>query len=171
MAGLCCNNRAWELANGPGPRRDLERALALAQRAVELAPGEAIYLNTLGVVLYRTGRYAEAIATLERSLAAGRGQSDAFDLFFLAMAHHRLGHQDQARDRYNRAVRWMQQPDNLDARTPGTWPASARRPRAVLAGHEGELPDDVFGACRIVSMTRREGENPRAVARRTAAYG
>ena len=36
----CCNNRAWELATGPAPRRDLERALALSRRALDLAPGE-----------------------------------------------------------------------------------------------------------------------------------
>ena len=114
---LCCNNRAWELANGPEPPRDLDRALALARRAVELAPGEAIYLNTLGVVQYRAGRYAEAIATLERSLAAGHGQSDAFDLFFLAMAHHRLGHRDQARDCFDRAVRWLGEQKSLTAQS------------------------------------------------------
>src|SRR5262249_7554133 len=54
---FCCNNRAWELAKGPEPRHDLERALTLARRAVELAHGEDSYLNTLGVVLYRLGRY------------------------------------------------------------------------------------------------------------------
>src|SRR5262249_40860877 len=36
LLAMCCNNRAWELANGPEPRRDLDRALALAQRAVAL---------------------------------------------------------------------------------------------------------------------------------------
>ncbi len=91
-----CNGRAWELANGPEPRRDLDRAVALGRRATDLVPGDAMSLNTLGVALYRAGRYDEAIGTLERSLAAGRGQSDAFDLFFLAMAHHRLGHRADA---------------------------------------------------------------------------
>src|SRR5207244_365474 len=88
---LCCNNLAWELASGPEPRRDMGRALELSRRAVALAPGQGVFLNTLGVVQYRASRYAEAITTLERSLAASQGQSDGFDLFFLAMAHHRLG--------------------------------------------------------------------------------
>ncbi len=46
---FCCNNRAWELATGPESTRDPKRALFLARRAVELAPGQSIFLNTLGV--------------------------------------------------------------------------------------------------------------------------
>jgi len=78
----CCNNRAWELATGPESTRDPEPMLKLARRAVELAPNESSYLNTLGVVQYRACRYAESVASLEQSLAAGRGQYDGYDLFF-----------------------------------------------------------------------------------------
>ncbi len=86
-----CNDYAWNLANATGSSRNPERALALARRAVELAPNQAHYLNTLGVAQYRAGQYAEAIATLDRSLAAGHGASDGYDLFFQAMAHWQLG--------------------------------------------------------------------------------
>ena len=89
---MALNDRAWTDATGPIAQRDPERAVALARRAVALAPGEQLTLNTLGVALYRAGQYAEAISVLERSLAAGKGEFDAFDLFFLAMAHHQLGH-------------------------------------------------------------------------------
>jgi uncharacterized protein HemY len=83
------------------------RVPALSRRAVALDPGLAAALNTLGVVQYRAGRYAEAIETLKRSLAAGHGHSDVRDLFFLAMAHRRLGHRDESRDRFDRGVRWL----------------------------------------------------------------
>ena len=66
-----------------------------------------VFLNTLGVVQYRMGRYDAAVATLERSLAANHGQLDGLDLIFLAMAHHRLGHRSEARACYDRAVRWI----------------------------------------------------------------
>ena len=100
------NNLAWRLATGPVALRDPGQALALAKKAVALTPGTAIYLNTLGVALYRTGHYLEAIATLEKSLAASKGESDSFDLFFLAMARHALGQVAQARADFDGALRW-----------------------------------------------------------------
>ena len=45
---MCCNNRAWELATGPESRRDLDRALPLARRAVELAPAQDMYPQHAG---------------------------------------------------------------------------------------------------------------------------
>ncbi len=116
VLAYCCNNVAWGLATARGSARDSQRALRLARRAVELSPA-AIYINTLGVTLYRVGQYAEAVATLEKSLAAGKGQSDAFDLFFLAMAHHKLGQADRARASLDRALRWRREHPNL----PGQW--------------------------------------------------
>ena len=106
------NNLAWRLATGPVALRDPEQALVLARKAVALTPGTAIYLNTLGVAQYRAGQYAEAIATLEKSLAASKGESDAFDLFFLAMARHKLGQIDQARADFDRALRWRREHPN-----------------------------------------------------------
>ena len=106
------NNLAWRLATGPAALRDPEQALVLARKAVALAPGTAIYLNTLGVAQYRAEQYAEAITTLEKSLAAGKGQSDAFDLFFLAMARHKLGQIDRARADLDRALRWRREHPN-----------------------------------------------------------
>jgi serine/threonine protein kinase/WD40 repeat protein/tetratricopeptide (TPR) repeat protein len=141
---LCCNNRAWELATGPGSQRDLTRALRLVERAVALTPGEGVSLNTLGVVQYRVGRYHEAIATLERSLAANRGQFDGFDLFFLAMAHQRLGHRDLARSCFDRAVRWVKEQKGLNPQYAGELAAFRAEAEAVLASRAGELPEDAF---------------------------
>jgi hypothetical protein len=75
------NKFASTLVSAPGLTHDPHRALSLARRAVELAPTQNIYLNTLGAAQYRAGQHAEAVATLEKSLAAGKGETDAFDLF------------------------------------------------------------------------------------------
>ncbi len=109
-----CNEYAWRLANAPGSSRNPERALTMARRSVELAPNQSMYLNTLGVALYRAGRHAEAIATLDRSLAAGHGAYDGYDLFFQAMAHWQLGDKPQALACFYKAVEWMKTPHQSD---------------------------------------------------------
>src|SRR5262249_25140785 len=107
------NNTAWRLATGASTSRDPVQALALARKAVELSPGTAIYQNTLGVAEDRVGQYAEAIATLEESVAASKGEFDAFNLFFLAMARCKLGQVARARGDFDRALRWRSEHPNL----------------------------------------------------------
>ncbi len=138
------NGAAWEFATGPIRKRDPERAVALARRAVALAPGQQLTLNTLGVSLYRAGQYAEAIAVLEQSLVAGKGEFDAFDLFFLTMAHQKLGDADLARACFDRAVRWWGEHKNLPAQYVRELLSFRAEAEGVLAGAHGELPADVF---------------------------
>jgi Flp pilus assembly protein TadD len=102
------NNLAWRLVTGPEALRNPAEAVALAERAVRLAPQQWTYHNTLGVVYYRLGRYAEAVKSLTTSLEHTADQSGAYDLYVLAMCHSRLGDPAQARDCFERAVRWQQ---------------------------------------------------------------
>jgi tetratricopeptide (TPR) repeat protein len=139
-----CNERAWALATGAGPGRDLGRALALSQRSDALDPGRATILNTVGVVLYRAGRDAEAIEPLQRSLAASRGRYDGFNLFFLAMAHHRLGRRDEARAYLDRGVRWLHDRRDLPDQPAKELAAFRAEAEAMLTDSGAELPADVF---------------------------
>ncbi len=144
---VCGNNRAWELVNGPEPRHDLERALTLAQRAVELAPDEDTFLNTMGTAQFRVGLHGEAIDTLERSLAASSGQSDAFDLFFLAMARHKLGQDAQAHADLDRALGWRREhPNPRQPQWSAELDAFQAEADAALAGPGVNWPHDVFAA-------------------------
>jgi len=138
------NDQAWVLATGPKPQRDPALAARLAAFSVALAPGEQTSLNTLGVALYRAGKFTEAITNLEKSLAAGNGQFDAFDLFFLAMAHQRLGHRPDARACYDRAVRWLNEQKGIAEQHAKELAAFRAEAEAVLAAPGAELPANVF---------------------------
>ena len=60
------------------------------------------------------------------------------------MAHHRLAHREQARDCFDRAVRWLAAQNNLYAGHAEELARFRAEAKAVLAGPIGELPDDVF---------------------------
>ena len=109
VSPVILNNLAWACVVRPVSPQEAEFAVLLAERAIKLESATAIYSNTLGVANYRAGRYREAVAALEKSLAAGHGESDAFDLYFLAMSHHALGDGAKAADCYHRAVKWVQE--------------------------------------------------------------
>ena len=67
--------------------------------AVKISPAEDkhLFLNTLGATLYRFGRFEDAIGRLEGGIKLRNGKSEPSDWVFLAMAHHRLRHSDDAR--------------------------------------------------------------------------
>jgi eukaryotic-like serine/threonine-protein kinase len=102
------NELAWLLATCPDVKsRDPGRAVASARKAVELGPEKGAFWNTLGVAAYRAGDWAEARTALAKSMALGRG-GDAFDWFFLAMAHWQRGEREEARKWYQQAVAWAE---------------------------------------------------------------
>jgi tetratricopeptide (TPR) repeat protein len=82
------------------------RAVELAQKAVELAPQNGWYWNTLGAASCRARRWNDAVAALQRSIQLRAG-GDGADWYLLAMAHWHLGQCEEARGWYDRAVPWM----------------------------------------------------------------
>jgi tetratricopeptide (TPR) repeat protein len=112
------HNLARLLATCPDPKlRDYPQAVRSAKKAVRLAPGMGACWNTLGVALYRTGAWKEALAALEKSRELSKG-GDSWDWFVLAMAYQQLGEKEKARRWYDKAVQWMEknQPKNEDLR-------------------------------------------------------
>jgi tetratricopeptide (TPR) repeat protein len=90
------NEIAWACALGPAAVDDYARVVHLAESAVASRPLSG-RLNTLGAILYRAGRFEEAIRQLERAIAVRGDGATPHDALFLAMAHHRLGHVTEAR--------------------------------------------------------------------------
>jgi hypothetical protein len=110
------NDTAWKLATSSDPnQRDPAEAVQLAEKAVAAEPS-GNYYNTLGVARYRAGDFTGSIEALSRS--AQGTEPTAHNGFFLAMAHARLGHHDEAGQWYARANRWMRQnaPQNAELR-------------------------------------------------------
>jgi tetratricopeptide (TPR) repeat protein len=100
------NDLAWFLATAlDASLRDPQRAVELAQKAVQLTPGAGGCWNTLGVVQYRRGDWKAAIEALTKSTEL---QNDGVgnNWFFLAMAYWRVGDKSAARFWYDKAVRW-----------------------------------------------------------------
>jgi serine/threonine protein kinase/WD40 repeat protein len=106
-SGEACNALAWAYLMAPPALRDVEAALPLAEKAVRLAPRPANHHNTLGVAYYRAGRYRDAVNKLRPNVEKEADADVAYDLYFLAMSHHRLGETARARDYYDWAVRWV----------------------------------------------------------------
>jgi len=81
--------------------RDPERAVAAARHAVDLAPTNANFWNTLGLAQYRAGRSADAIASLQKSVEL-RGQPSVADGLGLSLSFAQAGNLVQAREWYDR---------------------------------------------------------------------
>jgi tetratricopeptide (TPR) repeat protein len=103
------NALAWFLATCAEPRfRDPQQAVALAKRLVERDPSKATCARTLAAALYAMEDWTGAIAAADKAMQLPHGD-DATERFFRAMAHWRLGKQEEARADYERAVAWMEQ--------------------------------------------------------------
>jgi len=104
---------AWTCALAPDAVADSSRPVALARNAAKSDPTSIQYLVTHGAVLYRAGRLQQAIQRLTEADRlvpdpTKRPQmSPAYTWFFLGMAHHRLGHGDEAKNYLEKAVRSM----------------------------------------------------------------
>ncbi|MBP7587516.1 MAG: tetratricopeptide repeat protein [Thermoanaerobaculia bacterium] len=81
---------------------DVEKGLALVQRALQIDANNGAYVDSLGWGLYRLGRFAEASEVLER--AARLLPSDSTVLEHLGDSLLALGARDRARDAYRRAL-------------------------------------------------------------------
>src|SRR5262249_1783436 len=92
---------SWSFVRAPDGRPDdYLRALRRAEAAVRQAPENGTYRKTLGVSLYRVGRYPEALEALRRATTPAPGKGGGpppTEIAFLAMPHPRLGYAAEAR--------------------------------------------------------------------------
>lgn len=91
--------RACSIA--PGGFVDPADVLRLAETALSADPHQSWRLYLMGLALYRAGRHDDAIKRLNAAIEADpTWAAIALPRVVLAMAHHRLGHADEARRRF-----------------------------------------------------------------------
>ena len=107
---------AWAAVLAPQAVDETNRPVALAEAAVASDRNNDRFSNTLGAALYRAGRFDEAVAKLnevhaawEQAATKPNEYSPAYSWFFLALAHQRLGHAEEARRWLDKATAWAEQ--------------------------------------------------------------
>jgi tetratricopeptide (TPR) repeat protein len=141
MVAMLCALGPYRLPDPEVPVRLAEAAIRNATEAgFDFKPYD--FSSTLGWALYRAGQYDEAIRRVQEGIRA-RGRGDATQYAFLSMAHHRLGHRQEA-------LRWL---DRVRQDQPSTDPGQFWYDLAVrLSRSEAEavilydpaFPDDPF---------------------------
>jgi serine/threonine protein kinase/tetratricopeptide (TPR) repeat protein len=98
---------AWILATCPDSTvRNILRATELAKQAVDKPPSPFTYWLALGAAQYRSQDWQGAVESLTKAINLPLGK-EARGYFFLAMAHQKLGHNDEARRHYDAAMQWL----------------------------------------------------------------
>jgi tetratricopeptide (TPR) repeat protein/serine/threonine protein kinase len=116
-SAIAYNDLAWLLATCPEEKvRDPREAVAHGKKAVELVPRSGFNWGTLGTAHYRAGEWKEAVVALNKSRELKPGW-DAYAWLFLAMAHHRLGDDAEARKAYDQAIQWLESNKELLEKT------------------------------------------------------
>jgi tetratricopeptide (TPR) repeat protein len=108
-----------------------------------LAPALAGSERISGALLFRAGKPAEALVQFAASTRSFRTR--AWDMLFLSMIHHRLGHPFAARKWLEKARSWIAEADRVAA-TPTAWSDISWaewneevQTRAILAEAESQL--------------------------------
>ena len=138
--------RARLLAQEPG-RGDPEEAVRRARFAADSQPASArwtsgVYRQTLGLALYRAGRFAEAATEAESS---SRLPWSGTARVVLAMSCQRLGQAGAARAALAEAVRWRAaQTPNFPPDRAAAFDRLLREAQSLLDGTLPDLPAQVF---------------------------
>jgi serine/threonine protein kinase/tetratricopeptide (TPR) repeat protein len=105
-------------ALGPEATADFGPIVMLAEWDVANHPHDWYSLNRVGEAYYRAGRFEAAIEQLQKADQVHKIGGNATTWFFIAMAHHRLGHADEAREWLTKATQWMDQAAESNMKDP-----------------------------------------------------
>jgi serine/threonine-protein kinase len=134
----------WTSIQVPDGVEDWTRLLQWAEKSLAADANRLERLTALGAVLYRAGRFEAAGRRLAQADAAFLKAKDpvstiAYTWLFLAMAHERLGHAEQARKWLAKAVREIEQPPAERAKDPGARSWNRKLTLQLLRGQAESL--------------------------------
>jgi WD40 repeat protein len=133
------NSAIWTCLLFPDALPDMTPLVRAGEQLLASGQRSSAMLNTLGITYYRAGEYDAAIEHLEAAVKAERGEGTPWDWLFLAMAHHRLGHGDDARKWHEQAIGWIDRETNEKTqRTAGVRLGWEQRLELELLRHEAE---------------------------------
>lgn len=101
LFALMLNNLAYVNCLG---KLDLPEALKMVTGAVQLQPGQAAYVDSLGWVEYQLGRYRDAAFHVEQAVRLHLPAESAEMYYHLGAAYARLGKKADARWALNRSL-------------------------------------------------------------------
>jgi tetratricopeptide (TPR) repeat protein len=101
---LVLNNYAYSLADRG---LQLERALEMSRKAVDLQPENASYLDTIGWIFFRLGRFTEAETYVKKAISKGEVNAVVYE--HLGDIYYRMNQKDLAIEHWNMALKLDEQ--------------------------------------------------------------
>jgi WD40 repeat protein/serine/threonine protein kinase/Flp pilus assembly protein TadD len=127
--------------SGAGP----DQIVSLAEKSLAKSSRDHWHVNQLGAALYRAGRFEDAVKRLNEAteLSSHPYRTNMLQTwFFLAMAHHRLGHAEKAR-------RWLEKASRVTE--------AALKPPEKYSTDTGAIPPN-WAQKLTLQLLRREAE-------------
>lgn len=112
MAHRDANMAAWACILQPDTVEDWSKPRQLAEKVVAERPESGQYATTLGAVLYRSGKFEEALQQLNEAERLAQqpsayGYPPTYAWYLLAMTHQKLGHDEESANWLKRANAWL----------------------------------------------------------------
>lgn len=96
---LILNNYSYSLSERG---IQLERALEMSRRAVELEPENGAYLDTIGWIHFKLGNYQEALRFIQKAVNTREGSAEVLE--HLGDVYYQLGETDNAQKYWRKAL-------------------------------------------------------------------
>jgi WD40 repeat protein/tetratricopeptide (TPR) repeat protein len=112
----------WLCTLSPASGADPDRIVSMAENLLAESSRNHWHIYLLGAALYRAGRFEEAVTRLTEAteLSCHPYRTNMlYTWFYLAMAHHRLGHAEEARRSLDKAEQGTQEALESPAEPPG----------------------------------------------------